>query len=113
VHSDWNPNDDKYDADIAIVVLSRTITFNKFVKPICLPSRVDEQLPSVGTVYGWGKTETHAISTDTPRWTEIPVVDQLTCLRSNDAFSKLTSDRTFCAGNRRGDSGPCSGHWIT
>jgi spatzle-processing enzyme len=107
IHSDWNVNDDKYDADLAVAVLQRTIPFSKFVKPICLPT--SSVALTSGIVAGWGKTEHDAISTATPRWAEIPVVDLLTCIRSNDAFNKLTSDRTFCAGNRRGDTGPCSG----
>lgn len=58
---------------------------------------------------GWGKTEFDAISTNQPKWTELPVVNELTCLRSNDAFNKLTSERTFCAGNKNGNTGPCNG----
>lgn len=58
---------------------------------------------------GWGKTETDAISTSQPLWTEIPVVDEVTCIRSQDALNRLTSNRTFCAGNRDGTTGPCNG----
>lgn len=112
LHPDWNFRDDRYDADIAIAVLYRTIIFTKFVKPICLwsqSSNYDDLVGKYGRVAGWGKTEFNAISTTTPNWTEVPVVDLITCLRSNDAFNQLTSDRTFCAGNRKGGSGPCSG----
>lgn len=112
VHEDWKYEEDKYDADIAIVVLTRTVQFNKFAKPICLwtNSNLNDLVGKVGTVVGWGKTETNAISTSSPRWAEIPVVSQLDCLRSNEAFNKLTSDRTFCAGDQK-NLGPCSGRF--
>lgn len=116
IHEDWNTQDDKYDADIAIVVLSRVVPFNKFIKPICLwtsSSNTDDLVGKTGMVAGWGKTEHNAISTASPKWAEIPVVDLLTCLRSNNAFNKLTSDRTFCAGERTSGTGPCSGLLLT
>lgn len=43
-----------------------------------------------------------------PRKTSMPVVAQDTCLRSHADFRNLTSEMTFCAGNRDG-SGPCNG----
>lgn len=112
VHPDWNINDDKYDADIAIAILIRTIGFTKFIKPICLwtgSSSYEDLVGRKGTIAGWGKTEYSALATDRPKWTEIFIVDTLTCLRSNSAFNSLTSDRTFCAGDRNGSSGPCNG----
>lgn len=116
IHPDWNINSDRYDADIAVAVLFRTIPFSKFVKPICLWTQTisyEDLIGKNGIVAGWGKTEFDSISTKQPKWTELPVVDLLTCIRSNDAFNKLTSDRTFCAGNEKalnaGGVGPCSG----
>jgi secreted trypsin-like serine protease len=111
VHPDWDSNDDRYDADIVIAVLTRTISFNKFIIPICLwtsTSNANDLFGKTGVITGWGKTEVDTTS-PTPKWAEIPVVDLLTCIRSNNAFNKLTSDRTFCAGNRHKGSGPCMG----
>lgn len=112
VHHDWNVNEDRYDADIAIAVLLRTISFSKFVKPICLwtaTTAFDDIVGKKGVVAGWGKTELDAVSTAEPKWAQLPVVSTVDCLRSNDAFNKLTSDRTFCAGDRSGKTGPCLG----
>src|SRR5690349_10870838 len=112
VHPDWDFNDDRYDADLAIAVLSRTISFTKFIKPICLPSNdvtsYEDLIGSRGIVAGWGRTEFDAIATERPKWIELAVVSESTCLRSNIAFSELTSDRTFCSGDND-KSGPCSG----
>lgn len=112
IHPDWDNHDDRYDADLALVVLVRTVNFSKFIKPICLwtsTTSYEDLIGKSGVVAGWGKTEFSAISTDKPKWTEIPVVSDITCLRSNNAFSMLTSDRTFCAGDKTGRNGPCNG----
>lgn len=112
IHPEWNSLDDRYDADIAIAVLLRTIEFSKFVRPICLwklTSSYYDLVGEKGILAGWGKTELSAISTSTPRWSEIAVVDSITCLRSNRAFDALTSNRTFCAGDKEGKTGPCNG----
>lgn len=112
VHPDWNTLDDRYDADIAIAVLLVTVQFTKFVRPICLWSSTSSYEDLVGQtafIAGWGKTEFSAITSDIPKWAAIPVVKMDTCIRSNYAFSALTSDRTFCAGTRDGYRGPCNG----
>lgn len=60
IHSEWNPNDSKFDADIAIAVLLRTIDFNKFVQSICLwtfTEGYEDIVGKEGFVAGWGKTE--------------------------------------------------------
>jgi secreted trypsin-like serine protease len=112
LHQDWRINDDKFDADIAIVVLSRRIPFNKFIKPICLwtsTSSFTDLIDKEGIIAGWGKTEFNAISTSMPKWTKLPVVSNEICLRSHPIFSTLTSERTFCAGIKDSITGPCNG----
>lgn len=112
VHQDWNPSDDRYDADIALAVLQQTIHFTKFVRPICLwtsTSSYHDLVGHAGYIAGWGKTDFTASSSDVPKWAPVPVVDMNTCIRSNYALSGLTSDRTFCGGSRAGNRGPCNG----
>lgn len=38
VHPDWRAFNEKYDADLAIFVLSEIVEFTKYIRPICLPS---------------------------------------------------------------------------
>lgn len=38
IHPSWNPEDIRYDADVAILVLSKPIDFNDVIQPVCLPS---------------------------------------------------------------------------
>lgn len=112
VHSEWNYRDERYDADIAIAVLNKAVSFNKFVKPICLwtaTTSYADMIGKQGVVAGWGKTEVTAITTAKPKWTRIPVVSEIDCIRSHTALAALTSSRTFCAGIKNGNNGPCNG----
>lgn len=55
IHPDWDQTDDRYDADIAIAVLLRTIPFSKFIKPICLwteTTSYDDIIGQKGVVVG-------------------------------------------------------------
>jgi modular serine protease len=36
LHPDWNPKEVRYNSDVSIAVLTKTIEFTKLVKPICL-----------------------------------------------------------------------------
>jgi V8-like Glu-specific endopeptidase len=105
VHSDWKPYEDSYDGDIAAAILTRTIQFTNFIRPICIWTTThsyNDILNKNGVVVGYGKTEFSVTASDRPYWVELPVVDEGTCLRSNSVFSKITSHRTFCVGNRDG-----------
>lgn len=112
LHPEWRTNDDRFDADIAIVVLARKIIFNKFIKPICMwqaSTSFTDIVGKEGIIAGWGKTEFNAISYSMPKWTKLPVVSNENCLRSHPIFSSLTSERTFCAGVKDSTTGPCNG----
>jgi secreted trypsin-like serine protease len=112
IHPNWDYKNDRYDADIAMVILTKKITFSKFIQPICLwtaTNSFEDLIGKSGTVAGWGKTEFKAISSNAPKYTELSVVKEGTCLRSHTTFSKITSERTFCAGNQDDETGPCTG----
>lgn len=38
VNSEWNVDSSRYDADLAILKLSESVTFSIYIRPICLPS---------------------------------------------------------------------------
>lgn len=57
---------------------------------------------------GWGKDETGVDYVQEPRQLQIPIVSQEECLRSDERFFRITSNRTFCAGDNSGSS-PCTG----
>lgn len=111
IHPEWEAFSESRDADIAIVVLFRTIQFSASIKPICLWSETTyhDIVDKTGVIAGYGKT-THesTTSSDIPYFTYVRVVDVGTCLRSNPAYHTITSKKTFCIGNGSG-SGACNG----
>lgn len=99
IHSQYQPL--SADADIAIVTLSQTVEFTKFIKPICLwmePNDLKDVVGQTGTIVGWGKDEHGDFMTEVPRKVTMPVVSQEDCIRSRYSYKEITSDRTFCAG---------------
>jgi secreted trypsin-like serine protease len=114
IHPKWNSDPSTtYEYDIAIVVLSNNIIdFNKFIRPICLWTKTNDysdMIGKVGTVAGWGKTEFDAVNTEGALYSISPVVKSKVCLDSNIEFAKIMSDKSFCAGEKGRDSGPCNG----
>lgn len=100
-----------YDADIALLILERAVTFSEFIKPVCLWSgEVDETavFGKTGVVVGWGKDESGQLVTKAPKRASIPIVSHIDCIRSSETFLKITSARTLCGGGKN-DSGPCNG----
>ncbi|CAO1412374.1 unnamed protein product [Diamesa serratosioi] len=112
VHNDWNINDQAYDADIAIVVLKNQIQFTEYVRPICLWTSSDELnlvVGNVGVVVGWGKNEYNELNTAFPKMIDAQIVSDSSCLRSSAVYREITSDRTFCAGGKKGEGDSGSG----
>ncbi|XP_063708228.1 serine proteinase stubble-like [Culicoides brevitarsis] len=111
VHPDYKKSDTtSADADIAIILLKLKVTFTQFIRPACLwrgPTRFSDIVSKNGTVVGWGR-DMAGVITSTPNKVVMPIVSESACLRSHESYRFLTSNRTFCAGNRDG-SGPCNG----
>ncbi|KAF7271762.1 hypothetical protein GWI33_015405 [Rhynchophorus ferrugineus] len=113
IHPDYESG--SANADIAMLTFPDPIEFNKVIRPICLWSGSNDLnlvVGKEGIVVGWGRDENGDISTAEPRQISLPIVSQLSCVRSDKnsggAFLHITSDNTFCAGHRNG-SGPCNG----
>ncbi|KAJ8932159.1 hypothetical protein NQ314_014885, partial [Rhamnusium bicolor] len=99
IHPDYEPLSS--DADIAVLVLSESVQFTKYIRPLCLwsgRSGINAVVGKEGTVVGWGKDENGDLITAEPRQTNLPIVSQEQCLRSSYQFQYITSNRTFCAG---------------
>ncbi|CAH1719741.1 unnamed protein product [Chironomus riparius] len=113
VHPNWdaNKNSVSYDGDIAIVILSRRIPTTDSIQPICLwtaTDNYDDIINHSGVIAGFGKTEFSNTSSDIPYWVPVTAIDEGTCLRSHEGFTRITSKRTFCIGGRD-RRGPCNG----
>ncbi len=60
VHPDWKPFDDRYDADIAVLILRNYVDFSYVIQPICLwtfNTDLNEIVGIKGAVVGWGEKQ--------------------------------------------------------
>jgi Trypsin len=110
IHEDWGKDIHSRDGDIAVLTLSSSVQFTKFIQPACLPVKDANVFNVKGSVVGYGKSELTVLHENIPKFIEIDSVDYYDCLVSNNAFGKLVSRNTFCAGGKgkspcRGDSG--------
>lgn len=111
IHVDYKKQRESFDADIAILILTKSIEFNEYVRPICVwpsGSTIQEIDGKKGTVVGWGKDGTDHIVSNVPKKIDLPIVDTIQCIQTSESLSKAVSNRTFCAGTLDGD-GPCHG----
>lgn len=111
VHNEWNPNEENWDADIALFIMDCNVPTTKFIRPICLWKGTTEPDVDEGWVAGWGKSENTKDHDNTPKQLKIPVKDQEDCFLESPEFAKMSSRRTFCGGSRDG-AGPCTGEII-
>ncbi|XP_055697780.1 chymotrypsin-like protease CTRL-1 [Phlebotomus papatasi] len=98
--------------DIALLRLSRELSYTDYIQPICLWNSNDTKLMDVenrsGVALGWGYTENDTVA-DALRYVELPIVPTVTCLESDrDFFGTFLSDSNFCAGFTNGTN-VCSG----
>ncbi|XP_044258893.1 serine protease nudel-like [Tribolium madens] len=96
--------------DIALMKLSKPVRFNRYVRPICLPSEMtagDDFLrgPKPNTVcvtVGWGATVEHGTDPDHLREVEVPILP--TCKHIEDKEGD-----EICAGLSEGGRDACQG----
>lgn len=105
VHPEWDQSDDRYDADLAILVLNETVTYTKFIQPVSLPDdsvKVDgATIVMTGTIVGWGLVENgrHA---EIAKQAVIKAVNDSHCYREQLPIVRVSSSHTFCAGDGGG-----------
>lgn len=118
IHPDWNFNDRKFDADIAIAVLTEAVELSDEIQLVCLPQpSLDEVAHGtaevVGTVVGFGKSESSAkdfgAHSSTPNELLVPAVNSSHCYTTFDRLASISSNRMFCGGYEGQAKAPCSG----
>lgn len=111
IHTDYKKQKESFDADIAVLIMTKHVDFNEYVRPACLwpgVSTVQEIEGKTGVVVGWGKDGTDRVVSNIPKKVNLPIVNSITCVQTSESLSKAVSNRTFCAGTLDGD-GPCHG----
>uniref|UniRef100_A0A1Y9H2A7 Peptidase S1 domain-containing protein n=1 Tax=Anopheles dirus TaxID=7168 RepID=A0A1Y9H2A7_9DIPT len=109
IHREYNPV--MYTTDIGLLRLKRNITYNSFIKPVCLYNRtvdISTFYGREGKVTGWGFNRDGVIS-NVLNYLEVPVVSQKVCSQRNVQFNGvLAVGESFCAGHADGNS-VCNG----
>lgn len=103
----YMPNTRTSDGDIVILKLNESIPFNNFINPICLPRPEVNVFNLMGTVVGYGKSESLLNHEITPKYVEIVSVTQEVCWLSGEGMFGMSSNNTFCAAGR--GKSPCKG----
>lgn len=110
VHEDWDANDAKYDADVALLEFEQgQIIFSKFIQPICYWTSTEDPAATEGTIAGWGKS--HDLSKpheEIPKSATVKIMANVDCFYKYKDLLPLSSNRTFCAGLQNG-TGVCTG----
>jgi len=109
-HPDWNPNTERYDADIAVMILETEVTFTRHIQPICLMhSSSILATKTEGVVVGYGKDEDpNTNHLNIPKSIKLPIHQNEDCFLKDSVFAQLSSKRTFCGGSGNG-TGTCKG----
>lgn len=111
IHDDWDWNHQRFDADISLAVLTDDVTFNDYVRLVCLPSR--NISAAHGIVLGWGRSE-HSdalgqVMDSTLNELQVSIIDRYHCLIEIYKLAELASKRTFCAGFANRSTSVCNG----
>lgn len=108
VHPDWKVYSDKYDADLAIFVLSKNVTFTNYIRPICMPSDEAIYINVRGSIVGWGIADNGTkTNLEFPRHATTIAFNASYCLTTDPYLAFLSSTRTFCGTG--GDGSPNKG----
>lgn len=103
-HPNYMQGGNRFEADLAIIRLSKSIAYNRLMRPICLPPRQGLQLPKIGTFVGWRHEDKQMINV--PQLMNMQMITRQECVARNSSFQYISSNRSFCAvyGVERG---PC------
>ncbi|XP_032525299.2 serine protease 27 [Danaus plexippus] len=102
---------DRY--DIALLKLSRPVTYTSHILPICLPDGDFELRGKSGVIAGWGKTDTSNGHTGTNllRSATVPILSTEQCItwHQSKQISVEIHSEMICAGHSDGHQDACLG----
>uniref|UniRef100_A0A1B6KQM2 Peptidase S1 domain-containing protein n=2 Tax=Graphocephala atropunctata TaxID=36148 RepID=A0A1B6KQM2_9HEMI len=89
----------KYNSNIAVLILKARLKLTKNILPACLPSNETAVYPYImSIVSGWGVNENQELSQDL-LYMKVPIVDVMKCLKNiQNNLIQFVSYTTFCAG---------------
>ena len=76
--------------DIALIKLAKSVDYNNYVWPVCLPANNSTDYANqTGVVVGWGKITPNGLSATTLQQVELPIIDNSKCVRWYESMGKL------------------------
>ncbi|XP_078621134.1 trypsin-2-like [Branchiostoma floridae x Branchiostoma japonicum] len=108
IHPNYGSGFNNY--DVALLKLKKRVRFNKYIRPVCLPSQSSTTLPPPGTVCsitGWGTTREGGSSPNRLQEADVPIVSDSQC--SSVHRFRFDSSSEFCAGYMAGGIDTCQG----
>lgn len=108
IHPEWKTYEDRYNADLALIIFEAGAPITASIFPICLGFSHDIETIEIGYVVGWGKSESAAKHENIPKQLEVTIRTNEECLLKDHRFQSISSNKTFCAG-KDNRSGPCKG----
>lgn len=110
IHDKWNPHTipiPNYDGDIAVVKLAGPVTFNEYIRPVCLATKNEADITE-GKVAGWTyHDDTIFRRANIPRKVKVSILSDERCKLEDGPLADLLWKESFCAGERNADV--CSG----
>ncbi|KAM9348167.1 transmembrane protease serine 2 isoform 1-T2 [Symphorus nematophorus] len=106
-HEKYNP--DTHNNDIALLKLSRPLTFSSTVGAVCLPNvGVDLNAGQRAWITGWGTLRSAGLSPDKLQQAEVTIYSRQECNRPQVLDGAIT-ETMICAGELRGGVDSCQG----
>jgi len=109
VHSKWNPQVERFNGDIAVLILEQDVIFSTYIQPVCLPT-YGHKIKDLkdGVIVGFGKSESSVSHANVPSKASTPIQDSGKCFSKFPTLAGISAYKTFCGGNANG-TGSCTG----
>ncbi|XP_064471951.1 venom protease-like [Ornithodoros turicata] len=108
-HPNYDPR--RFTGDIAVLKLATPVTFNQYVRPLCLPfGDLEEKDISGyhGFIVGWGATKFEGSGADLLREAQVPIWKEEECRKAYERHLPIAKSQ-MCAGDGRGKKDTCQG----
>lgn len=109
IHPKWNPQEERFEADIAVLILDEEVTYSNFIQPACM-AKINGDLKDMndGIIVGFGKSESSASHENEPRKAQTPIQKTEDCFEKFTNLVDIAARGTFCGWNANG-TGACTG----
>jgi len=111
IHTNWNPFTERFNDDLAMIMLEDEVHTSIYVRPICVADIHAVRYATEGVAVGWGRSEDKTKSFENiPRYIKLPIPSNDDCYRDHHLLARIAGKFSFCAG--RNQSGVCTGFVI-